>query len=60
MNSPTYSIEREVIKEFESLVSNLAFALWFHKKHVFFFSLDISFSQMTTKRTFGPYNQLSF
>ena len=31
MNSPIYSIQREVIKEFESLVSNLAFALWFHK-----------------------------
>ena len=31
MNSPIYSIQREVIKEFESLVSHLAFALCFHK-----------------------------
>jgi len=55
MNFPTYSIEREVIKEFESFkVSNLAFALWFHK------NFDISFSQMAAKRTFDPYNQLSF
>ena len=32
MNSPIYSMQREVIKEFESLVSNLAFALCFHKQ----------------------------
>ena len=32
MNSTIYSIQREVNKEFESLVvSYLAFALWFHK-----------------------------
>jgi len=55
MNSPTYLIQREVIKEFESLVSNLAFALWFHKNFSSFFSFDISFSQMAA--TFGPYNQ---
>jgi len=55
MNSPLYSIQRKVTKEFESLVSNLAFVLWFHKN--FFFSFDISFSQMAAKRKFGPYNQ---
>ena len=60
MNSPIYSREREVIKEFESLVSNLAFALWFPKNFVCIFSFDISFSQLAAKRTFGPYNQWSF
>ena len=40
MNSPIYPIEREVIKELESLkVSNQAFALWFPKNFLFF---DIS------------------
>jgi len=53
MNAPLYSIQRKVTKEFESLVSNLAFVLCF-------FSFDISFSQMAAKRKFGPYNQLSF
>ena len=33
MNSSIYSIEREVIKEFESRVSNLAFALCFHETY---------------------------
>ena len=38
MNSPVYPIEREVIKELESLkVSNLAFALWFPKNFLFFY-----------------------
>ena len=41
-------------------VSNLTFALWFHKTF-FIFSYDLSFSQMAAKRTFVPYyNQLSF
>jgi len=38
-------------------VSNLAFAMCFHET---IFSLDMNFSKMTTKRTFGLYNQLSF
>ena len=60
MNSPIYSIQREVIKEFESKVTNLAFALCFHKTFVVVFSFDISFSQMTATIAFGPCAQLSF
>ena len=46
MNFPIYSIQREVIKEFESLVSSLAFVLCFHKTLFVFPSFEISFSQM--------------
>ena len=60
MNSPMYSIEREVIKEFETQVSNLSFALWVHKNVFSCFSFDTSFSQMAAKRSFDPYNQLNF
>ena len=61
MNSPLYSIQREVIKEVLIFkVSNLVFAFWFHEHFSSFFSFDISFSQMAAKRTFGPYNQLIF
>jgi len=58
MNFPIYSIETELIKECELVVSNLAFAIL--QNYGVLFSFDISFSQMAAKRTFGPINQLSF
>ena len=61
MNSPIYSIQREVLKEYEYLKSQICLLhCVFIKLCCCFFSFDISFFQITAKRTFGLYNQLGF
>ena len=61
MNSPIYSIQREVLKEYEYLKSQICLL---HCVFIIlcccFFSFYISFFQITAKRTFGLYNQLGF